>query len=740
MINKLFTISYNKFIFKWTGFLVLGWISLSFSDELRTLNIEDEIAFPTLISFSDNDTDNQLQSASEVIFTAVFQNSVTISPTIEIPGAVTGGEMLSSDGLTWYYTWNISNSGATDGNYSANLQVTDPDNMATTSIGSSINFILDSSVPTVVLTDTDADDRLTIYDTVRITATFSEPMANSPLINIVKGSTTVTLTALTPSTATIWYYDWILTTPSSGIPQDGFYTVTVSGTSQAGKVYPNASIDSILFDVTDDSDGDEKADGGADKDDDNDGILDSIEGNGDPDGDGIPNRLDRDSDNDGCPDTIENNFSDPDGDGVVGRSPVQTDDDGKVAIDADNTSFSHGIVIYLSSHVDSDSNGTEDYLETPTITITSDVGAKTGVIGSNITISSSATASHGGIGSFQWQYKTSTLSTTWINLSESNTFASNISSPTLSLAANTGINAYVFRAEITPNCSTVTHTTQTIISVDGDYDNDGIPDGIDLDDDNDGILDSYEDSAGLNNDIDEDGIVNSKDLDSDGDGCFDVIEAGLSDPDGDGILGDGFSLSDSSSYNFINGIQASEYIGWGYDASNVYPHYNGQGVDLSADGNTVVFGSLYSDPNGIGDAGRAAVYKRTPNGTTSWTLSGSFSGDSSSDHFGKSVSINGDGSIVAVGAHRDEPNGGADRGAVYVYQYNSATATWTQLGGTVSSTDTSNSDYFGYAVSLNHQGNRLAVGVPYNDDGGSNAGEVKVYQYNSGTSCLGSNW
>ena len=83
---------------------------------------------------------------------------------------------------------------------------------------------------------------------------------------------------------------------------------------------------------------------------------------------------------------------------------------------------------------------------------------------------------------------------------------------------------------------------------------------------------------------------------------------------------------------------------------------------------------------------------------------------------------------------RDEPNGGSDRGAVYVYQYDSATATWTQLGGTVSSTDTSNSDYFGYAVSLNHQGNRLAVGVPYNDDGGSNAGEVRVYQYNSGTS------
>ena len=104
--------------------------------------------------------------------------------------------MITSDRLTWYYTWNISDSGATDGNYSASVQVTDPDNMATATIGSSIDFTLDSTVPTVVLTDTDSDDRLTIYDNIRITATFSEPMTNSPLINIVRGSTTVTLTAL----------------------------------------------------------------------------------------------------------------------------------------------------------------------------------------------------------------------------------------------------------------------------------------------------------------------------------------------------------------------------------------------------------------------------------------------------------------------------------------------------------------------------------------------------------------
>ena len=97
-----------------------------------------------------------------------------------------------------------------------------------------------------------------------------------------------------------------------------------------------------------------------------------------------------------------------------------------------------------------------------------------------------------------------------------------------------------------------------------DTDLDGIGDGDDIDDDNDGILDVYEDTAGPSNDIDGDGIVNSKDLDSDGDGCFDVTEAGLSDPDGDGILGDGFNLTDSSAYNFINGSYANEIAGRGY--------------------------------------------------------------------------------------------------------------------------------------------------------------------------------
>ena len=88
---------------------------------------------------------------------------------------------------------------------------------------------------------------------------------------------------------------------------------------------------------------------------------------------------------------------------------------------------------------------------------------------------------------------------------------------------------------------------------------------------------------------------------------------------------------------------------------------------------------------------------------------------------------------MAIGAHYDEPSGGSNRGAVYIYQYNSATASWSLLGG-APLTGSGNSDYFGTSLSLNHQGNRIAVGVPFDDDSGTNRGSIIVYQYNTSTS------
>ena len=212
-----------------------------------------------------------------------------------------------------------------------------------------------------------------------------------------------------------------------------------------------------------------------------------------------------------------------------------------------------------------------------------------------------------------------------------------------------------------------------------DNDRDGVGDNTDLDDDNDGILDTYENTAGASNDIDGDGIVNSKDLDSDADGCFDVVEAGYSDPDGDGIVGVSRNISDSSSYNFINHIQGgSVYAGIGY-SYNSDPNFTGQGVDISSDGNIVIYGAQRHDGAAGNDSGYAAVYRRTPTGATSWTMIGEFHGAVAGDYFGQTVSINGAGDIIAISAPNSEIGGGSNKGSVYIYQYNQSSSQWALL-------------------------------------------------------------
>jgi len=76
-----------------------------------------------------------------------------------------------------------------------------------------------------------------------------------------------------------------------------------------------------------DADGIENA---IDLDDDNDGILDTLETTSDFDQDGIPNHLDLDSDNDGCFDVLEAGFTDIDADGLLGSAPLRVDNQGLV--------------------------------------------------------------------------------------------------------------------------------------------------------------------------------------------------------------------------------------------------------------------------------------------------------------------------------------------------------------------------------------------------------------------------
>lgn len=146
----------------------------------------------------------------------------------------------------------------------------------------------------------------------------------------------------------------------------------------------------------------------------------------------------------------------------------------------------------------------------------------------------------------------------------------------------------------------------------------------------------------------------------------------------------------------------------------------GFSVALSSDGSVVAIGGIYNDDiasqNGV-----ARIYE---NQAGVWTqVGGNIYGESANDYLGGSVSISADGSIVAIGA--------ASGNYTRVYQRNTITGGWTQLGATIEGEQ--EGDGAGYDVSLSADGSILAIGSNGNDDNGINSGHVRVFEYNSGS-------
>jgi large repetitive protein len=268
-----------------------------------------------------------------------------------------------------------------------------------------------------------------------------------------------------------------------------------------------------------------------DIDDDNDGIPDTVEGLVDTDGDGTPDYLDLDSDNDGIPDLYENGLTptqlaalDANNDGML-DGPVGTNglDNGV------ETAVDNGVLLVTTA--DNDADGIPNYLD-----LDSDNDGISDVVESG---NASLDANNDGLVDFP------------------DTDGDGVGN---NVAIDAGVGSSVGFTSPGNN----------------DYDNDGIPDYIDLDSDNDGVFDV--DEAGLSaldndnngvvdgDDNDGDGVVNApgldenvifgadnagspdtdgdgnpnaNDLDSDNDGIIDAVEGGGTDPDNDGIIGNG---------------------------------------------------------------------------------------------------------------------------------------------------------------------------------------------------------
>ncbi|MBK6285540.1 MAG: hypothetical protein IPF54_25315 [Draconibacterium sp.] len=129
----------------------------------------------------------------------------------------------------------------------------------------------------------------------------------------------------------------------------------------------------------------------------------------------------------------------------------------------------------------------------------------------------------------------------------------------------------------------------------------------------------------------------------------------------------------------------------------------GRYASLSADGLTLAVGAPFNDGNGS-TSGHVRVFNF--NGT-SWIQMGlDIDGEASGDEQGTSVCLSADGTIVAMGAYKND-DGGVDRGHTRVYKYNGLT--WNQIGSDIDGK--ADGDYSGYSVSLSADGSIVAIGA-----------------------------
>ena len=206
----------------------------------------------------------------------------------------------------------------------------------------------------------------------------------------------------------------------------------------------------------------------------------------------------------------------------------------------------------------------------------------------------------------------------------------------------------------------------------------------------------------------------------------------------------GWSIALSSDGSVV-AIGAIDNAGSGYDAGHVRIYKNisgiwtqiGQDIDgeaandasgwsvsLSSNGSVVAIGSYLNDGNGI-DAGHVRIYKDS---SGMWTQIGSdINGEAANDK-SSYVSLNSDGSVVAIGSTGNDENG-IDAGHVRIYE--NLSGTWTQIGSDING-EAAN-DFSGSSVSLSSNGDVIAIGAPGNDDSGFNAGHVRIYENIAGT-------
>ena len=149
--------------------------------------------------------------------------------------------------------------------------------------------------------------------------------------------------------------------------------------------------------------------------------------------------------------------------------------------------------------------------------------------------------------------------------------------------------------------------------------------------------------------------------------------------------------------------------------------YDSFGVSIAIDGDRALVGAQNDDDLG---SASGSVYVYEFDGTN-WNevtkLNAEFG--ASNDLFGVSVSLDGDRAVV--GAMWDDDHSASNSGSAYVFEYDGSA--WSQVAKLTASDFTAN-DHFGTSVAIS--GGRIAVGADRDDDNGTaSSGSVYLFDF-----------
>ncbi|MFL0352850.1 T9SS type A sorting domain-containing protein [Xanthomarina sp. GH4-25] len=212
----------------------------------------------------------------------------------------------------------------------------------------------------------------------------------------------------------------------------------------------------------------------------------------------------------------------------------------------------------------------------------------------------------------------------------------------------------------------------------------------------------------INGEVDDDVSGIAVSLSSDG--SVVAIGAGSND--------NGFDSGHVRIYKNISGVWTQ--IGSDIDGEATRDH-SGRAVCLSSDGSIVAIGAPENDGNGDREnCGHVRMFEYV---SGAWTQVGNdIDGGSTNGKSGSSVSLSSDGSIVAIGAPLNNGNG---RDSGYVRIYKNVSGVWTQEGSTMYGE--AEGDHSGSAISLSSDGSVVAIGAPRNNNNYPRSGHVRVY-------------